>query len=345
MNKLVLSLVTIWLSGLYTSAQDLAPVGLTRVFEIIPPAFKVHNSLYRTIEFIDSREDSALIGVVDVGLLKNRAANLILKTPLLPQLQRMVDSMTDLNGQDGALLFQLRVFNFVEETGTRYCYLKAALYARTDTRYRKLSDLDTVMIIPVPDITKAIQLIANRILADFMAKGLILRPGDSSSWSISDIQNMDSIEKHRLPVYNTAKYTDGVYLSYTAFKNQLPDRQGMIETKKDGHIASVSILDPQARKIKLKPGEVYAVIFKGMPHIATAYGFYPLQKARDNFFFTADVPIVPSYRDVTAETFAMRNISFTFVDDRPIHETFDMIIDHYNGDFIHLRRIVKTDTP
>jgi hypothetical protein len=345
MKKLILPLLAIWVSGINTSAQDIASAGLTRVFEIVPPAFKVHNSLYRTIEFIDSREDSALIGVVDVGLLKNRAANLILKTPILPQLQRMVDSMTDLNGQDGALLFQLRDFNFVEETGTRYCYLKAALYAKTDTRYRKLSDLDTVMIIPVADVTKALQLIANRILADFMAKGLILQPTDSSSWSISDIQNMDSIEKHRLPVYNTANYSDGVYLSYTAFKNQLPDRQAMIETKKDGHIASVSILDPQARKIKLKPREVYAVIFKSIPYIATAYGFYPLQKAGDNFFFTADVPIVPSYRDVSAETFATRRISVTFVDARPIPETFDMTIDDYNGAFIHLRRIVKTDTP
>jgi len=72
-------------------AQDIA----TRYFEIAPPKNKVTQSLYNTVEFLDSRGDTSHIGAVSVGLLKNRDAILKLKTPFLPQLSGLINDLID----------------------------------------------------------------------------------------------------------------------------------------------------------------------------------------------------------------------------------------------------------
>jgi hypothetical protein len=49
----------------------------------------------------------------------------------------------------------------------------------------------------------------------------------------------------------------------------LPDRQGMIDARKDSSIASVKILDPNGNKIKIKSKNIYAVVNKGQTFVAT----------------------------------------------------------------------------
>ncbi len=102
--------VLLCLSGLYTIGQDAAP----RYFALQPPSHKknrplndkVSNSLYKTIFFLDSREDTADIGAINVGVL-NHPAKLKLRMPFQPQLQMLMDSLIDSSAGNGELLFQL----------------------------------------------------------------------------------------------------------------------------------------------------------------------------------------------------------------------------------------------
>jgi len=341
MTRALLTLYILWVSAAGLCAQD-----LTRFFEIVPPKHKnkIGGSLYNSIEFLDSRSDSALIGLANVGLLKNREAKLVCKTPVQPQLQRLLDSLIDPTAKTGELLFQLRDFTFAETMGARYCYLIANLYAIEKDGYRPLLSLDTVMVITVSDVVGTINLGGNFLLADFIRKALTLEATDSVIYSAGDLTNIDSIERRQIPLYNTTTYVDGLYLTYSSFSKQLPDRQAMIEAKKDGSISSVRVLDEQAKKVKLKSKNVYAVVYKGKPFIATEYGFYPLEIVGDNFFFTGDVRIAATNAEVSGGQFAMGLIG-AWAASKGSEETFDMIIDHQNGNFIHLRHIPRPDTP
>src|SRR5579872_4525138 len=90
--------------GVYTLAQE-TPL---RYFEIKTPYHKknqpaytrVPNSLYNTISFLDSREDTNYIGTVSVGLMRHDA-KLKLRTPFQPQLQILVDSLIDSTAANG----------------------------------------------------------------------------------------------------------------------------------------------------------------------------------------------------------------------------------------------------
>jgi hypothetical protein len=338
MNKSFLPLLTLLFSTTAMFAQD-----PSRFFDISPATTRIQHSLYQTIGFVDSREDTSLIGLVQVGVLKNRDAILRLRSPVLPQLVKLVESLTDTTAAGGELLFQLRDFGFVQTYGTRYCRLAADLYARNGAQYTRISSMDTMMIIPGGDVSKIIQKEDNKIIADFVARGLLQQPTDSASYDLAGITNIDSIEKRRIPVYNTTSYVDGIYMNYTSFGNQLPDRQGMIDARKDGSISSVRMLDPNGNKVKLKPKNVYAIVNKGQVFIATEYGYYPMQRYNDQLIFTGDIRDVASNGDVAGGQFALGLIGAAIARSGN-QNTYDMRIDHRNGRFIRLRYIPKPPT-
>ena len=124
----------------------------------------------------------------------------------------------------------------------------------------------------------------------------------------------------------------------------MPDQQGTIKAKKDGTISSVHIIDTGSNKIKLRPKDLYAVVYKGKPYIATEYGFYPLERVRDNFFFTGDIRVSPNSSDYLTG-FEFTGLLGVLVASRGYEETYDLLVDPLNGKFIHLRRIDKQQTP
>jgi hypothetical protein len=315
-----------------------------RYFELTPPQRKVTGSLYRHIEFLDSRPDTALIGPIQIGGFNNIDARLTFKTPIQPQLQRLIDSMDDPTARDGSLLFQLRDISFVEPWRIRYLFVKATLYVRTDSGYRKLSTIDLTDLIKDYEVGVEVNQIVNQQLDGFIAAALTRPAADSTVYTLRDITHIDSIEEHSLPLYTAPSFTDGIYLHYTSFSRQVPDKQGVIKAKKDGTISSVHILDDSARSVKLRSKDVYAIVYKGKPYIATEYGFYPLERVRDNFFFTGDIRVAATSNDYMM-AFGFTGLIGIFAASRGYEETYDLLIDPLTGNFVHLRRIGPPQTP
>lgn len=209
--------------------------------------------------------------------------------------------------------------------------------------YKRLSTLDTILIVRIPDVAKAIQKEGNKIIADFVAKGLLLQPADTALYPIEVVKNIDSVEKRQIPAYNTTAYKDGLYNSYESFKNQIPDIQGLVALSKDGSISSVKIIDSAGKKIKLKSKSLHAVITKGQLFIATEYGYYPMQKISDNFYFTGNVRVAASSGDISSGQLALGLVGAALASSGN-EARYDMIIDHLTGKFIHINRIkISTD--
>jgi hypothetical protein len=319
-------------------SQSASAQSEVRSFEFVPSERKVPHSLYDKITFLDTRKDTSSIGLIYVGLLKNIDARLVLKTPVQPQLVRLVDSLTDSTAKDGELLFQLRRFRFNEIIGTRYCYLNAALYSKSKGQFRRISVLDTVMAIRYTDIAKDLALESNRIILDFLADGILLEPTDSLVYTLNDLENIDSVEKLQIPVYGATSYVEGVYFSYSSFKMQTPDKQGFVNMDGDGTIGSVRILDSSGKKVKIKSKDIFALVYKGLPYVATDFGYYPLQKISGDFYFIGDVKMAAGAGDAGTGD-ASTGILSAAIASGGSRQTYQMIIDHQNGRFIHVRAI------
>lgn len=336
--------ITIFLcmTGLYAVGQDVP----LRYFDIktpphkknLPAYNKVPNSLYKSIGFLDCRDDTTYIGTVSVGLLRHEA-KLKLRMPFQPQLQVLMDSLTDGSAGNGELLFQLRDFNFVEESATRYCYLRAGLYVKMQDRYQRLSILDTVLTVTSSDVTGMVQNMGSRIITDFLAYELSRGPVDSAAYPMQEVLQYDSIEKSRIPLFTTTRYVDGIYDHYYSFSRQQPDQQGQIKADKKGVITRVEAQDSTGKLVKLKSKNLYALVYDGKPFIATEYGYYPLEKLHNNsLFFTGKVKVAASEGDKNSAQVAFGLIGRAMASGG-YEASYDMTIDPVTGVLVHLRKI------
>lgn len=327
MNRRLLTLLILCLPLARLLAQDQAPA-----FEFTTPKHKPVKSLYKTITFLDSRRDTSCIGVLDSS--RKKIVRLILRSPVQPQLDNILTALTDDRAGDGELLFQLRRFSFAEQAMTRYCYLIATLYKKAGDRYTRLADLDTVMSINTPGkIKEALGDLGNEIVDKFIAKSIALAPAGSDSYSLAEIQQMDAIEKKHLPLYTAAAYVNGFYSRFASFANQTPDLKGEVKTNDSGKITDIRIDDPKWKKTR---EHIYAVVYKGTPYVVTHYGCYPLEKIGEDFYFTGDLRVNATSGELAGSQLALGLVGRSLVASAGNRSTYQVVIDHHNGEFIHL---------
>ena len=336
MKKICFAILFFLLPCKVIFAQD-----LTKDFNLTLPKNKIQNSLYRSIDLVDSRIDTFRLGIVQVGIFNNKA-KVIFGAPFFVQLKNVMSSLIDSSAKNGELLFQLRHLYFAEITKAMsekgYCYLRAGLYAKKDNHYRKLGYIDTLIVINAMDVTIPMLKLGSKLITDMIASNLLKEANDSINYSFAEIAQMDSVEKRKIPLYNTDKYTDGLYYSYTSFANQLPDKQVTVKNNKDGSIDNVKIADGKGKLKKVKPGEVYAMVTNGHPFAATNYGYYPIKKASDNFYFIGKAQSTADQGNVAMASFLFGMIGGLIASSNG-NTTFVMVIDHHNGGFIHLREV------
>ena len=304
---------------------------LSSVFQLTVPPRKPVKSLYRVIAFFDSRQDTT-IGTWLSGP-DNKPVRLVLKTPVQPQLVNILNAYTDGGSGNGAILFQLKRFSFAEPARTRYCYLSAAIYALKDEGYAKLASLDTTLVITyAAELPSVLAQEANQVIDDFIAKAILLPATTAAVYNYNDLVHIDSVEKRKIPVYNTSTYTEGLYGTYNAFMNQRPDVRGEVKEKSDGKL-SIRILDPKWEDPKGLT-HIFAVVYKGVPYVVTHYGDYPLQKQNDDFYFTGKLRVTPA-----TDGKAGVDVSSGLMGILPSADKADyrVLLDHTSGEFIHLQ--------
>jgi len=333
MRKTLLSAFAI-VSTIFSFAQN-----KTEDFEVSLPEGKVSGSLYKTIQYIDSRYDTSFMGIVQLGAF-NRKVRVVPETHLSVQLSNIVNTLHNGSAQDGELLFQLRQFNFAEITGATsekgYCYLRASLYSKKQDQYFKLASIDTVIYIKSMDVTRALFRKASKTITDFIAFNLTREPLFNESFTYSDVQQMDNIEKRSIPVYNVAQLQDGIYTSFASFLQHRPDKPVEVEMK-NNKVVSVKAREADGKQSKIKAKDLYAVVHNGQPYIATEFDYYPLIKKDNDFYFMGKGKISAKAGDVIAASLFFGVLGSLIASDA--EAMFEMKVDHINGGFIRLKEV------
>ena len=298
----------------------------------IMPEFleKIPNSPYKAIRFIDSRLDTA-----NASLSETQS-----------QLTALLSSAIDNSAKDGELLLQLRTLNFSEvmENDSRQGrgFLRAALYSNNSGRYQKIASIDTLFNMRGSiGATKGSLKSAGELIEDFVINNLFQRHIDSSYLELNDIDNINSIEKQKIPVYNDSIFIDGIYSTYQSFMNQIPDTAKQIAIVKmtdSETISSIKSIE-NGRNSKIHPKEVYAVVYKGVPFIATKYGFYKARKINGDLFFTGNILTNTEADDVAMAGVMMGGAASIASAAMGQRNTFQMKIDYLNGNFIRLKHV------
>ena len=296
LNLFRLLLVCIFTTTFYGSAN----AQKIEEFSLILPQYKVSNSLYNSIIFIDSRKDTATLGIIQTGAF-NRQALVVAKDGLGGQIKNVLAALTDSTAQNNQLLLQLRLYNLAEVTGSfsekGFFKLYAHLFAKVDNGYSKISDIDTLVVVSSGmDVSNALLKTGSNILTDFIANNLTKKPNSLKSYPYSYISKIDSVEKRQLKVYTTDTFTDGVYYRYRSFKDQIPESEIVVDGDSVGR-GNVKAYDVNRKLKKLNPANAYAVVFKGKPYITNNFGYHQMYRRDDELFFKGSISI---YRNASA---------------------------------------------
>ncbi len=329
---IVLALLGINISSAYSESTVEFEISIPRKIQKTP------SSLYNSIELLDSRIDTTNLGVVQEGMF-NSNAKVVAKTPLANQLKNIMPALIDQSAKNGELLFQLRQCILAEITTatneTGYCFFKAELYAKVNNQYRKLASVDTVAVVSTTDVTNSLLRIGGRSFTLLISNNLLNEGKDSKLYSLNDVIKIDSVEKRSIPLYNTDKYIDGFYANYKSFSCQKPDKQ--IRNKGEGDKLSFEIVNPDNSTEKIDRDECYAVVHKGIPYIVTEYGYYPLTKSNDDFYFTGKAKVSANALAVSAGYLLFGVGGAILASDADA--VFEMKIDHNNGGFIRIKEV------
>jgi hypothetical protein len=324
------------LSAVFTSsAQD-----KIKYFELALTDQKPVNSLYTAIKLLDSREDTSNYGLVRVGTLDKEAAvqsNGSLETQLNTILSKATASVCGNN----ELLFQLRRLKFVEKAEADkeygYCFFRANIYSGKD-QFQIVSTIDTFIVVESGDVTKVILEEANKAIVKFVVGALGKNVQKEPVYTFNEIVKIDSIEKAKIKVYNANEFNNGIYVSFESFKNQTPDFSLFSITFEDGEITEIKAKNSKGKVKKIKSDNVYAIVNNGKPFISAEFGFYPLVKNNNDFYFIGDDKINYIKGQVVKSNSIFSSTEYVF-SPMPLTSVFEIKVDHVNGKFMRVKEI------
>jgi hypothetical protein len=303
----------------------------------------VIKSLYNTLSLIDTRADTGSFGYVQTGAF-NRIGKVASQNPFGDEVKRIFGSLIKADAANGQLLLHLRQLSFAEATGAfgeyGYCTIQVEIYAKNGMGYQKVNSLDTLIRLRSSlDVTNAILRSGSRQLTTFIQTSLLLPPANNArTYTYYDITHIDSIEKTVIPLYSNKTYTNGLYLTYQSFKNQVPDKQGITVENDYVYPGYVKAPDEKGKLKDVKLKKTYAIVYKGLPYIVNEFGFYPLSKVSNEFIFAGKAKTPPSTASLIVVS-AMFGTVGTLMASSVDEGTFEMKIDHQNGSIIKLKEI------
>lgn len=299
------------------------------------------------IDIIDLRPDTSNCGVIQTGALNKKRLVKFLK-PLKVQLNEMLDSLAKgTNDLTENFVLILRQFSFAEvttatsESGS--FYFRAGMYKAQSENYLLVNSVDTVISFQKFDVTKTLLSIGNKSIVDFVIESVNKTPMNNDTYSFKQLQEIEKIEKSKIPLYKNKSLLNGVYLSFDDFKTQTPNYIDFkIKKKKNNDIKSISVWDSAEKEYKkINKEYIYAFVNNGQMYIATKYGYYPLFKVNNDFFFTGRDRVNADSGGVFVAGLLFGAVGGALASNSSASMYFYMKIDHTNGMFIHLKEIKK----
>jgi hypothetical protein len=317
----------------------------------------ITNSLYKRISFIDSRYDTSNMGVIHSGEFSNKAPVQVF-IPFPIQLNDLLKSLIDETAADGELLFQLRKLKFAEsETGgfeKGLCFLRANLYEKNGNSCKKLSSLDTVIVLVYSEVSTTLPDEASKVITSMISSSLTAK-SPAQSIDLGKVKNIDHEEKFLLPLYNPSVYkggkdtslTNGVYFNYAAFKNLSPNKQIASAVIKPDGSPQVKILNGKNKPEKIAEDQLYAFVNEGKAYVLGEFAACQLYKYNDDFFYVGAGTANPA-ADALLEKVSLKqlpvpagSLTADLLKKKKDRKYYLIRLDHIDGSFMRVKEIVS----
>ncbi len=254
---------------------------------------KATTSPFTQVNLIDKRAENQTLGFVQVGAL-NRMAPVKYSGSLMDSLANFFKNVKAPSENPQELTIILNELYLSEKTEatseTGRLRISMRLFASTTpNQFKELFTIDSIYTCKGLDVTKKLLRSVSENLCVIAARAAGSKPLNSTNllaYSFAQLQQIDSLEKQNIPMYQTAKVNPGIYASYEAFKANSPDDSFItIDRSEAGHIKVYKWDKAKKRKTRVENKAVYAVSDGETLLKATTIGFYELKKINGDFYY------------------------------------------------------------
>lgn len=302
---------------------------------------------FTKVDVIDKRISNQTLGFIQLGAF-NRVIPLEFPGSLPDSIAKyFLEEDNNKQRELTILLYELYVSEKTEVfTETGRLKLSMRLFAKEyQEKYTEILSIDSIyMINSSADVTTRLLHSISTHLCEIstMAKEIdSFENPNGISYSMEELQSLDSLEKMQIPMYNVTKYNSGIFMNYEQFKNNTPDSSMIkIDTRESKKIKVFKYTNGKKKKLDCKT--VYAVSDGNTLLKATSIGFYKLQKVGDDFYYTGQTSF--SY----ANNVAMGSLAFGLIGvaiasnvQKPGNELYRFRINYLKGNSIPLSKAEK----
>ena len=243
------------------------------------------HTYFDRIEFIDSREDTGHLGfhepIFQFNLINpnfiNRRKELSFDPYVAEQLTTIFNKAKGKNAEDATLVYQLHKFYICDVSNDSYHYngeikneivLRANFYLKKNYTYYLLSRIDTVIERSFSrflgaTLNKARAAITQPMLQCMTTSYDTSFLNNTEQYTLQEVMNIAKKDAKKFPVFANKQLQKGVYYTYTAFKNQLPDDSVSVVYDKNDAIDYLTKVADDGTEEKVRHKKVYAVVIDG----------------------------------------------------------------------------------
>lgn len=240
----------------------------TADFEIAIPTEKIEGSYYNRLQYLDSRLDKSKLGYIFSTM--SGGTEVVDKVSLKKQFQSLMEGATDQSTEGRTLLVQLRKLSFgvdLKKNPKNGCNLRISFFEADGDNYYFVNTIDTIIESKHKEALADASVAINAIFAENL---LLLPLEDEEPFSLTEVKDIDALERNTIPLFTETELPEGVYFDYKSLSKLIPSVSDMKLIINSKGIKELEIKDPNNsnKTKKLKPKDVYAIVADGELYIS-----------------------------------------------------------------------------
>ncbi len=249
------------------------------------------------IRAIDNRTENQKLGFVRTGMF-NKSEEIKFKGDLADSL-KLYFSNLGINKDIVIMLNEFNMWEFVDRGEFGRFKLSLRFFEKSeDNSYTEFFTVDSLYSVSGIDVTKkmlrnaSIQLcqIANDIRASEKTTS------STMAYSVEELYKLDSLEKIKIPIFQSLTPKEGIYENYIDFSNNTPSIQGkiLIDTSSRSKVKAY-LVNQTKKKTKIQHRNIYAISDGKTFYKSVSMGFFQMIHEDNDFFYIRPSTVGNSY--------------------------------------------------
>ncbi|MEO6284936.1 MAG: hypothetical protein ABIN80_15480 [Dyadobacter sp.] len=253
---------------------------------------KDSTSGFSNIEVIDNRDGQKLLGYIHKGI-GNNSQQIVFNGSIADTLAMFFKSKGGTIPNQKPMVFILNELFMNENTReipeNGKLKLSARLFLENGSgKYSEILAVDSIYTVKGFDVTKRLlRSVSEEFCSISKMAAESISDQDKPTFTRDELNDLDSLEISRIPIFSSQKPNSGIYKDYAHFAQNNPDIAAkiVIEKSKKGKVTAYRFYGTRKKGVPLETTDLYAISDGLTLYKATAAGFFEIKNVNQRLYY------------------------------------------------------------